>query len=108
KAAQVLLVEDLRDEAHVAEHREAPVVRDRDPGRLLAAVLLREEAEVRDPRDVTPRGTDAEHAAHQRTLPIVVSPREPRAATSSGAHARMAALPIGPSGSSTDARLPLH
>ena len=43
---QVLLVEDLRDEAHVAEHGQAAAVGDGDPGRLLAAVLEREQAEV--------------------------------------------------------------
>ena len=64
KAAQRLLAEDLRDKAHVAERRQSPAVRDRDARRLLAAVLQREEAEVREPRDVAVRSTDAEHAAH--------------------------------------------
>ena len=45
QAAELLLVENLRDEAHVAQHRQPAVVGDRDPGRLLAAVLQREEAE---------------------------------------------------------------
>ena len=52
EAAELLLVEDLRDEAHVAEDRQPPAVRDGDPGRLLAAMLEREEPEVRDARDV--------------------------------------------------------
>ena len=55
QAAQLLLVEDLRDEAHVAQHRQPAVVGDGDPGRLLAAVLQREEAEVGDARDVALR-----------------------------------------------------
>ncbi len=55
EAAEVLLVEDLRDEAHVAEHREPALVGGRDARRLLAAMLQREEAEVRDARDVTLR-----------------------------------------------------
>ena len=66
QAAQLLLVEDLGDEAHVAQHRQAALVGDRDPGRLLAAVLEREEAEVRDARDVAVGRADAEDAAHQR------------------------------------------
>ena len=49
---QLLLVEDLRDEAHVPEHGQAAAVRDRDPGRLLAPVLEREEAEVGEPSHV--------------------------------------------------------
>ena len=65
QTAQLLLVEDLRDEAHVAQDREPPVVRDRDAGRLLAAVLQREETEVRDARNVALRRADAEDAAHR-------------------------------------------
>jgi hypothetical protein len=37
-----LLVEDLRDETHVAQDGQPPVVGDCDAGRLLAAVLQRE------------------------------------------------------------------
>ena len=62
--AEVLLVEDLRDEAHLAEHRQVAAVRDRDPRRLLAAVLERVQAEVREPRDVAVGCADAEDAAH--------------------------------------------
>ena len=62
---QLLLVEHLRDEPHVAEHRQPAAVGDRDPRRLLAAVLEREEAEVREPRHVALGGADAEDAAHQ-------------------------------------------
>ena len=69
QAAQLLLVEDLRDEAHVAQHRQAAVVGDGDPGGLLAAVLEREEPEVGDARDVALGRADAEDAAHQATVP---------------------------------------
>ena len=64
EAAEVLLVEDLRHEAHVAQRREPARVGDGDARRLLAAVLQREEAEVRDARDVALRRADAEDAAH--------------------------------------------
>ena len=69
EAAQLLLVEDLSDETHVAQHRQPPFVRDRDPGGLLAAVLQREEAEEGHARDVPLRRADAEDAAHQATVP---------------------------------------
>ena len=62
---QLLLVEHLGDEAHVAEHRQPAAVGDRDPRRLLAPVLEREEAEVREPRHVALGRADAEDAAHQ-------------------------------------------
>ena len=63
-ACELLLVEDLRDEPHVAEHREPATLGDGDPGRLLAAVLQREEGEVREPRDVALDRPDSEDAAH--------------------------------------------
>ena len=69
QAAELLLVEDLRDEAHVAQHRQPAVVGDGDPGRLLAAVLQREEAEEGHARDVALGCADAEDAAHQATVP---------------------------------------
>ena len=47
QAAELLLVEDLGDEAEVAQPGQPPVLGDRDPRRLLAAVLEREESEVR-------------------------------------------------------------
>ncbi len=62
--AQRLLREDLRDEAHVPEDGQAALVGDRDPRRFLAAVLKREEPEVRDACDIAIRRADAEHAAH--------------------------------------------
>ena len=52
---ELLLVEDLGDEPHVAEHRQPASLRDGDPRGLLAAVLQREEREVREPRDVAAR-----------------------------------------------------
>jgi hypothetical protein len=61
---EVLLVEHLRDEAHLTEHRQVTAVRDRDPSRLLAAVLERMQAEVREPGDVAVGCADAEDAAH--------------------------------------------
>ncbi len=64
QAAELLLVEDLRHEPEVAECREPALVGDRDAGGLLAAVLEREEPEVREPRDVAVRCVDAEDAAH--------------------------------------------
>ena len=67
QAAELLLVEDLGDEPEVAQRRQAPVLGDRDPRRLLAAMLQREEAEVREPRDVAVGCVDAEDAAHQAT-----------------------------------------
>jgi hypothetical protein len=69
QAVELLLVEDLRDEAHVAEHGQPALVGDGDSGRFLAAVLEREEPEEGDARDVALRGADAEHSAHQATVP---------------------------------------
>ena len=57
------LVEDLGDEAHVLVDDDAVAVADRDPGRLLAAVLERVQAEVRELGDFLARGPGAEHAA---------------------------------------------
>ena len=62
---QLLLVEDLRDETHVAHDREPAAVGDGDPGRLLTSMLEREQAEVREPRHVSLLRADAEDAAHQ-------------------------------------------
>jgi hypothetical protein len=64
QTVELLLVEDLRDEAEVAQRRQASLLRDGDPGGLLAAVLQRKEAEVREPRDVTVCGVNPENAAH--------------------------------------------
>ena len=64
QAAQLLFGEDLGDEAHVSQHGETTLVRDGDSGRLLPAMLQREQAEVRDARYVTVWCTNAEDAAH--------------------------------------------
>jgi len=69
EAAQLLLVEDLGDEAHVAQDGQAALVRDRDPGRFLSPVLEREEPEVGHPCHVALGGANAEDAAHQSILP---------------------------------------
>src|SRR5439155_624257 len=61
---ELLLVEDLRHEPHVPHDRESPSVRDSYPGRLLAAMLEREEPEVGEARDVTLLGADSEDPAH--------------------------------------------
>ena len=105
---QLLLVEDLRDEPEVAQRGEATLVRDRDARRLLPAMLEREEAEVRDARDVAIGGVDAEDAAHQRTTPISTSPREPSPATWLRDVARIAAPQVGSAGRSTSAWRPLQ
>ncbi len=65
EAAELLLVEDLGDESEIAQAGQPAVLRDRDARRFLAAVLEREEAEVREPRDVAVGRVDPEDAAHQ-------------------------------------------
>src|SRR5256885_388383 len=69
QAAELLLVEDLGDEAHVAQDGQAALVGDGDAGRFLAAVLEGEEAEEGDAGDVAVGSADAEDAAHQATVP---------------------------------------
>ena len=108
QAVQLLLVEHLRDEPEIAQRGEPARLRHGDARRLLAAVLQREEPEVREPRDVAVGGVDAEHAAHQRTRPISTKPFEPSRETSSGLAARIAAPRAGSAGSSTSAAQPLH
>ena len=61
---ELLLVEDLGDETHVANDGQPPRVRDCDPRRLLAAVLEGEETEVRKTRDVAFLRANPEDAAH--------------------------------------------
>ena len=71
-ALQLLLVEDLGDEPHVAHGHDLAGVRGSDPGRLLAAVLKGEQREVGEPGDVTLRGEDAEDTALvTRAVPVV-------------------------------------
>ena len=68
KRLQLLLVEDAGDEPHLAERRDPAPVGDGDPGRLLAAVLQRVEAEVGEPRDIALGRPDTEDPAHQDSL----------------------------------------
>ena len=89
--AELLLVEHLGDEPQVAQPRQPPVLGDRDAGRLLSAMLEREEPEVREARDIAVGSVDAEDAAHQRTAPIGTKPRVPRRCTRPGRQARIAA-----------------
>ena len=65
QSAQLLLVEDLRHEPHVAQRGEPAFVGDRDAGRLLAAMLEREQSEVGQACDVALGRPDSEQAAHQ-------------------------------------------
>ena len=61
---ELLLVEDLGDEAHVADDREAPAVGHRDARGLLPAMLEREEAEVREAGDLAVSRADSEDTTH--------------------------------------------
>ena len=61
--AQLLLVEDLVDQALVAHRHDVAVLGGRDAGGLLAAMLERVEREVGQPRHLLLRGDDAEDAA---------------------------------------------
>ena len=88
QAAQLLLGEDLCDEAQVAEDGQPAVVGDGDARGLLAAVLEREEAEIADTRDIAVGGADAEDAAHQSTAPTRRMFGQPSCAKSSGEQAR--------------------
>ena len=63
QGTQPLLVEHLRDQPLVAHRHDVAALRGRDPGRLLATVLEREQREVGEPRDLVPGGTDPEDAA---------------------------------------------
>ena len=61
--AQLLLVEDLVDEALVAHRHDVAVLRRGDARRLLATVLERVEREVREARDLATGCDDAEDSA---------------------------------------------
>ncbi len=61
--SQLLLVEDLRDEAGVAQGGDLPALAGGDPGRFLAAVLERVEREVGEPGDLAAGRVDAEDPA---------------------------------------------
>ena len=63
QAAQRRLVEDLADQPEVLVDHDRRAVGDRDPGRLLTAVLQRVQAEIGQLRDLLPRRPDAEDAA---------------------------------------------
>ena len=56
-------VEDLRDQAHVLEDKNAMSVAGRDAGRLLAAMLQRVQAVVGEFRDFLAGSPDSEHSA---------------------------------------------
>ena len=60
---QLLLVEDLGDESRVAHRGDVAALAGRDPGRLLAAVLQRVEAEVGEAGDVVAGRVYAKHPA---------------------------------------------
>src|SRR5262249_36780395 len=87
KAAQLLLVEDLRDEAHVAQRGDASLIGDGDAGRLLAAALQRDQAEVRDARDVAFGRANAEEPGHQPPGPLCMAFSVPSRSPFSAAHA---------------------
>ena len=60
---QDLLLEHLRDQAHVLVDDQPGAVGDRDAGRLLPAVLQREQGEEGEAGDIHLRGVDGEHPA---------------------------------------------
>ena len=84
--AQLVLVEDLGDQAAVAQGHDRLVPRHGDAGGLLPAVLERVEREVRKAGDVAARRVDAED-------PTLVS--RPVAMVEEIAHVRGTALPRG-------------
>ena len=61
--AQLLLVEDLVDEALVAHRHDVAALGDGDACRLLPSVLQGVEGEVGEAGDIRARGVDAEDAA---------------------------------------------
>src|SRR5262249_105159 len=92
QAAELLLVEDLGDEPEVAESGQPAVLGNGDPGRLLPAVLKREEAEVRQARHVAIWRMDAEDAAQaERPSRIGTKRRERGRFTRARRQARIAA-----------------
>src|SRR5204862_228761 len=62
-SAQLLLVEDLRDQAQLPQRRDVAALAAGNPGRLLAAMLECVEREVRKPRHIAARRVYAEHPA---------------------------------------------
>ena len=63
QGTQMRLVEDLRDQTHVLVDDDPAAVGDRDPGRLLAAVLQRIQAEVGELGDLLPGGPHTKDTA---------------------------------------------
>ncbi len=59
---QSRLVEDLRDQAHVFEDHDLRAFADRNPRRLLPAVLQRVKPEIRELRYLLVRRPDTEDA----------------------------------------------
>jgi hypothetical protein len=57
------LGEDLAHQAQILVHQDRVTVADSDPGRLLAAMLLGEQTEVGEARDVLARRPHAEQSA---------------------------------------------
>ena len=58
-----LLVEDLAHQPQPLVQREPRAIAGGDPGRLLAAMLQRVQADVGEARHRVARGVDADHAA---------------------------------------------
>ena len=74
-SAQLLLVEDLRDQPGVAQGGDVTALTGRDPRRFLATVLQRVEPEVGEAGDVVSGRVDAENAALiAGTLPLEIGP----------------------------------
>ena len=89
QGAELVLVEDLGDQALVADgHDLAPPESARDPGRLLAPVLERKQTKVCDAGDVVSRRVDAEDTALVARAIAMVGHRrthaQPAAKASSG------------------------
>ena len=63
QAGQLVVVEDLGDEAHVLHDHHGGAVAHRHPGGLLAPVLEGVEAVEDDGSDIAPRGVNAKDAA---------------------------------------------
>ena len=61
---QLLLVEDLRDEAHVADDREPSLIGDRDPADSCPRCWSAKRPKYDEPRDVAFLRADPEDAAH--------------------------------------------
>ena len=78
KGGEIRLGENLIDQAEVLADHNGAAIAHGDARRLLPAVLERLQAEVRDARDVAPRGPDAEDAAFLVQRIAVRRPHLPR------------------------------